>query len=260
MVQRLPAQRRWCLTGTPIQNRLEDLGSLVEFLRVPQLEVASTFRTCIVAPTSPDRGSQFQNLQTLLGTICLRRTREILGLREPVAHLRRLPLSEDERYRYDEMYEQYKKQVQMAVSGLGKVASTTLRSIHELRLFCNNGPKKTNDDLKESDDEMLSYLQQLDQNICAKCSLSIQCIDRVAERNCGVFIPSCKHLVCNSCLPQSLDKKKACMICASGNRPPDFTDHTGTEASRLDPESSTQYPSKIVALVQDIKREPGEKW
>jgi SNF2 family DNA or RNA helicase len=30
----LHARYRWYLTGIPIQNRLEDLGSLVEFLRV----------------------------------------------------------------------------------------------------------------------------------------------------------------------------------------------------------------------------------
>ncbi len=260
-VQQILAQCRWCLTGTPIQNRLEDLGSLVAFLRVPDLERISTFRTCIIAPTSPDRGSQFQNLQILLKTICLRRTKEILGLPEPIVHPQALVFSAQERHQYDELYENYRKHVQMAVSGVSKVASTTLQSIHELRLFCNNGPRKTQNGLRESDDETLSYLQQLEQNMCGKCSLPIYCIDPVGERNGGMFISPCKHLVCHSCLPQCLNKKKACQLCASGNAPPDLANYISTEVSTSAAEETAfQYPSKLLALLHDIQTEPGHKW
>lgn len=259
-VQKLSGQRRWCLTGTPIQNKLEDLGSIVAFLRVPDLERVSTFRTCIIAPTSPDRGRRFNNLQILLKTICIRRTREILGLPEPIADSRLLAFSSVERQEYDNLYELYRKRVQMAVSGASKVASTTLQSIHELRLFCNNGPRKTQHGQHGSDDEVLSYLQQLEQNMCAKCSLSIYCIDQVGEKNGGVFIWPCKHLVCHSCRPQCL-KKKACLLCESGNAPPDLTNHIGTEAPNVVVEETpVQYPSKLLALLQDIKMEPSHKW
>ena len=260
-VQQLSAQRRWCLTGTPIQNRLEDLGSLVAFLRVPELERASTFRTCIIAPTLPDRGSQFQNLQVLLKTICLRRTRAILGLPEPIVHSRSLVFSAEERQQYDGLYEHYRKQVQMAVSGvLNKLVATTLQSIHELRLFCNNGPKRTQSDVRESDDVVLSYLQQLDQNMCAKCSLPIFCIDQAGDKNGGVLISSCKHLVCHSCWPQCFDKKKACQLCAEGNVPPDLSNHIDTSAALASKETVVEYPSKLLALLYDIQAEPGHKW
>ncbi|KAJ5020759.1 SNF2 family N-terminal domain-containing protein [Bipolaris maydis] len=152
-IQELPAHRRWCLTGTPIQNRLEDLGSLVAFLRLTELSRISIFRTYIITPTLSHRKNQFGNLQILLRTICLRRTREILDLPQPIACPRLIHLSDEERHQYDNLYEHYKKQVQMAVSSNGRYASTTIQSIHELRLFCNNGLRGTQDELHGSDDD-----------------------------------------------------------------------------------------------------------
>jgi SWI/SNF-related matrix-associated actin-dependent regulator of chromatin subfamily A3 len=222
------------------------------------MERASTFRTCIIAPTSPDRGSQFQNLQVLLKTICLRRTREILGLPELIAHSRPLVFSAQERQQYNDLYEHYRKHVQMAVSGVVKVA--TLQSIHQLRLFCNNGPKSIQSDVRESDDEALSYLQQLDQNMCAKCSLPIFYIDQAGDGNGGVFISSCKHLVCHSCWPQCLDKKKTCQLCVEGKVPPDLSNHIDTSATLAPAETTFQYPSKLLALLHDIQAEPEHKW
>ncbi|CAN9259912.1 unnamed protein product [Alternaria alternata] len=182
-IQELPAQRRWCLTGTPIQNRLEDLGSLVAFLRFAELARMSTFRTYIITPTLIDRGNSFANLQTVLKTICLRRTRDILGLPQPIAYPRLIKFSGEERRQYTDLYEHYKRQVQMAVSGNGRYASTTLQSIHELRLFCNNGPRRRQDQTHDSDDEILSYLLQLEENACVNCGISIFCIDKEEGRN-----------------------------------------------------------------------------
>jgi SNF2 family DNA or RNA helicase len=83
-VASLSAQHRWCLTGTPIQNSLEDLGALVSFLKVPILEKPPTFRKFIMNPVSSRSRGRFQNLQKLLQTICIRRTRELLNLPEPL--------------------------------------------------------------------------------------------------------------------------------------------------------------------------------
>jgi SWI/SNF-related matrix-associated actin-dependent regulator of chromatin subfamily A3 len=49
-VAELKARSRWCLTGTPIQNRLEDIGSLFAFIRIIPFNSASTFRKYIATP------------------------------------------------------------------------------------------------------------------------------------------------------------------------------------------------------------------
>ncbi|KAH7396911.1 hypothetical protein DE146DRAFT_658138 [Phaeosphaeria sp. MPI-PUGE-AT-0046c] len=59
---------------------------------------------------------------------------------------------------------------------------------------------------------MVSYLQQLEQNVCAMCSLPIFGIDQNEHKNCGTFIHPCKHLVCHSCLLQHAQKEKACRL------------------------------------------------
>jgi len=46
----LDAKFRWCLTGTPIQYRLEDIGALLAFLRILPFDRLGTFRQCVVVP------------------------------------------------------------------------------------------------------------------------------------------------------------------------------------------------------------------
>lgn len=48
----IESERRWCLTGTPIQNRLEDLHSLLHFLRLEPWGDISYFRSFITVPFS----------------------------------------------------------------------------------------------------------------------------------------------------------------------------------------------------------------
>ncbi|KAF5549978.1 hypothetical protein FNAPI_7895 [Fusarium napiforme] len=106
-VAALSAKHRWCLTGTPIQNSMEDLGSLVSFLRIPVLGNAPTFHKFITSPaTSSSSRDRFKNLRTLLETICLRRTREILPLQKPDMCVREVHLTESERLGYNNIVQE----------------------------------------------------------------------------------------------------------------------------------------------------------
>ena len=151
----------------------------------------------------------------------------------------------------------------MTASGKGRHVSTALQFIHELRLFCNNGPRKTQDTSHGSDDEILSHLVQLEENVCASCSISIFCIDRVEGRDGGLFIHPCGHLVCHSCWPQCVEKKKEdhCRLCANGHAPTDLAVHSNTDNPAFAAEAAAEtYPSKLLALLKDIKHVSGEKW
>ena len=74
----LRARHRWCLTGTPIHNRLEDLGSLVEFLRVDPFHTQPAFRRHLLDPINRGDSEGWARLRALVGAISLRRTKATL--------------------------------------------------------------------------------------------------------------------------------------------------------------------------------------
>lgn len=74
----IAATHRWVLTGTPIVNRLEDLFSLVRFLRVEPWSNFSFWKTFITAPFEKgDFVRALDVVQTVLEPLVLRRTKDM---------------------------------------------------------------------------------------------------------------------------------------------------------------------------------------
>jgi SNF2 family DNA or RNA helicase len=70
---------RWCLTGTPMQNNLDELQSLVHFLRIPPYDDLAEWRAKIDGPMKSGKGHiAIQRLHTLLRCFMKRRTKDIL--------------------------------------------------------------------------------------------------------------------------------------------------------------------------------------
>jgi SNF2 family DNA or RNA helicase len=80
----LTAQFRWCLTGTPYQNTVDDVYSLVRFLRIPPFADRKYWKERITTPSKGGNTSlALTRLRTLLRAIMLRRTKDILKVRFP---------------------------------------------------------------------------------------------------------------------------------------------------------------------------------
>lgn len=72
----LNAERRWVVTGTPIQNRLSELYSLLHFLRMTPYGNETWWSQLIMRPIRNHDERGLLRLQTALSSILLRRTKD----------------------------------------------------------------------------------------------------------------------------------------------------------------------------------------
>ncbi|KAK3324270.1 SNF2 family N-terminal domain-containing protein [Cercophora scortea] len=237
---RLQASRRWAVTGTPIQNKLEDLGSLLAFLRLKPFDEKSKFLQYIINPFKNADPEIVPKLRVMIDTITLRRLKDKINLPPRTDEIVRLQFNEDEQRIYDWFAKTAQERVQVLTgqgSGQdrilgGKTMIHILRSILQLRLICAHGKDLLSDeDLAElqgmtadtsividSDDEdekpvlqaakayeMLYLMQEGNSDTCFKCSRKLgsnEVVDLESERQEDIlgYMAQCFHVYCPTCI------------------------------------------------------------
>jgi len=123
----LDADRRWALTGTPIQNRLTDLYSLLRFLHVEPWGDVSFFNSFLAKPFASQSPRAMEIVQVILSSLLLRREkhtrdrdgRPIVDLPPKVLDTQYLAFSQAEREIYNSVYERARaRYVRLAHAGL----------------------------------------------------------------------------------------------------------------------------------------------
>lgn len=143
----LKATHRWVLTGTPIVNRLEDLFSLVRFLKVEPWSNFSFWKTFITVPfESKDYVRALNVVQTVLEPLVLRRTKmmktpdgqPLVPLPRRIIEIQEVDLTEEERKIYDHIFTRAKRAFNDNVEAgtLMKSYSTLFAQILRLRQCC----------------------------------------------------------------------------------------------------------------------------
>ncbi|KAJ5380493.1 uncharacterized protein N7496_002921 [Penicillium cataractarum] len=95
-IMSLNSQRRWSVTGTPIQNRLEDLLSVTKFLRLFPYDDRARFSQHVISPMKTGNANALASLRVLIDSFTLRRVKKMLDLPERTEKIVTLEFNEKE--------------------------------------------------------------------------------------------------------------------------------------------------------------------
>ncbi|KAI1258396.1 SNF2 family N-terminal domain-containing protein [Xylariaceae sp. FL1019] len=234
---RLQANRRWAVTGTPVQNKLDDLAALLAFLRLKPFDEKGKFTQFITTPFKVCDTGIVPKLRVLVDSVTLRRLKDKIDLPPRTDQLIKLDFSPSER----KLYSLFEKNAQdkitvLSAPGKGMVGGKTyihiLQSILRLRQISAHGKDLLNDadlelvqgmtadsaiDLDEDDEankaviaesrayEAFGLMQETGTDKCCSCQTTIGSNDNSdlePEREEDVIghMTICFHLLCSTCI------------------------------------------------------------
>ncbi|MEN9836137.1 MAG: hypothetical protein RL011_2330 [Pseudomonadota bacterium] len=139
----LKAQRRLAMSGTPVENRIAELGSIFRFLNPGMLDSAAVFGE-LFSGSGKLTGGKLETLARALRPFILRRTKEqvlpeLPGKTESTVYC---VLEPDQQREYDELAAHYRDSLKKKIksAGLGKSRMHVLEALLRLRqLACHPG-------------------------------------------------------------------------------------------------------------------------
>lgn len=258
-VTALDAGHHWCLTGTPISNRVDDLGALLDFCRVPLLGDSKLFQQHVASVTRKNVRRGYGVLRETLKPLCLRRTRALLNIAQPNSIEKKVTLSEAEHKQYKRIMKKSRKAIDDAVSGRTGTSSrnTMLKVLLELRIFCNQGtftPEHKDDPDHTLDaDEQLTLLEEQEHAFCDACFSAISMVNQLEDVMSGV-LGRCSHVLCRTCYDDAVQDSSTstqydCPVCEETTQ----LEHLQLGNSLADGANvSSGHSSKLDALTDDL--------
>ena len=247
----LQAVNRWCLTGTPIQNNLDDLYSLLKFLGTEYFaEDYSLWNTYI-----KNERNQRDILKHMVGPMLLRRTKQTLDedgnpyvkLAGKTINIIKIQMGKDEKEVYDELFNQSKNKFKILLrNGVAlQNYSGIFSMLIKLRQCCDHPSlilkKVENQDIEErlkefllkqpkyeSDDDEIRLNTILYAEKTTIPTISTELFEEVAQRiktedfaECAICLSDmieptlskCCHILCFECFKHSIDINNQCPFC-----------------------------------------------
>lgn len=212
----LRAEYRWCLTGTPMQNSLDELQSLIKFLRIKPYNDLSVWKDQITRPMSQGRGGvAMKRLQFYLKAFMKRRTKDVLkqeGALNPGGKPNRdgssngfkitarrvesvlADFSPQERRFYDRLEQRTDKSLEQMMGGEKMNYASALVLLLRLRQACNH-PQLVGGSMAK-DKDALTTGQGLGSQTPRKSKVAEDDIDEMADLLGGLSVKTKQCDVC----------------------------------------------------------------
>ncbi|KAJ8568436.1 hypothetical protein K7X08_027969 [Anisodus acutangulus] len=281
----LIADRRWCLTGTPIQNNLEDIYSLLRFLRVEPWGSWAWWNKLIQKPFEEGDERGLKLVQSILSLIMLRRTksstdredRPILVLPPVDIQVIYCELTEAERDFYDALYKRSKVKFDQFVEQ-GRVLhnyASILELLLRLRQCCDHpflvmsrGDTQEFSDLnklakrflkggKETGEGMdapsRAYIQEVVEELRkgeqGECPICLEAFE-------DAVLTPCAHRLCRECLLASWRSSNSglCPVCRNSVSRQELITAPSDNRFQVDVEKNWVESSKVSSLLYELKR------
>ncbi|KFO91269.1 Helicase-like transcription factor, partial [Buceros rhinoceros silvestris] len=223
-VLNLEGHRRWVLTGTPIQNSVKDLWSLISFLKLKPFTDQEWWHRTIQRPVTMGATGGLGRLQSLIRSITLRRTKTskvkgkpILELPERKVLIQHVTLTEEERQIYQSVQKEGKAAISRFFSDGTVLAhyADILGVLLRLRQLCchphlcsfSADSNKTPEELRETlVNKMRLVLSSGSDEECAVCLESLT----------RPVITRCAHVFCKPCIFEVIRREQVdakCPLC-----------------------------------------------
>ncbi|XP_074547620.1 helicase-like transcription factor isoform X2 [Halichoeres trimaculatus] len=267
----LKGQRRWILSGTPIQNSVKDLWMLVAFLRLKPFDVREWWNRVIQRPATQGDKAGLLNLQTLVKCITLRRTksskvngRPLVSLPEKTVCMEQVELSQAEREEYELARNEGRSTIKryVAEGSVLRNYADVLVILMRLRQLCCHpdliarisselGPSATPAELRERLIEKLRMV--LASGSDEECSV---CLDSVRHP----VITHCAHVYCRPCIAQVISTTQEgarCPLCRSNIKTSELVEFPQEELEEEKSVNSEKWrtSSKVQALMGNLLRQ-----
>ncbi len=253
----LKAKYRWCLSGTPIHNSLDDYGALLTFVGVYPFHEKTMFDTWIASPLKENPRVGIRRLKDLVRATCLRRTKASptvhLDLLEPVKNIEYVSLSDEDQALYDFFR---KKTTDIAVDtraakqakGNTAIEGNILSHMNILRVICNHGkallpPRALTAWLQGSNSEADWQMGAVFQASCSLCGVDLGDPEDDNPRSPSPAAGHCDSL-CETCYATNKDSTESKSSAAR--------QQGGERAGVL---QQTQPSAKVEALLKNLCQE-----
>ena len=272
---KVKADRRWAITGTPIQNRLSDLQSLLAFIRLAPLDDRQFWMRNVEKPVKIGDPRGFDRLVTTVAAMALRRTKDqrdghgspILRLPEKTVVIERVDLDASDmmRYRAHLARAQDTFGAMIENGAILRDYAAALKVILRLRQLCCHGDLVPAESSAPSgapatvlpEDALKHLLDVLKVGGLDDCCI---CLNTMY----APVVTRCAHVFCRGCLVPALERTATCPLCRAPCAARDLIEAPADETEDGTTTTTTTKPSaKVTALVErlcaDLGGEPGVK-